>query len=155
MHHFPECHRKVDDSEAAYGPAKPTRRDSILKTAQAGLLRSIKQEIVIRPIAEAERVIPRQHRENYAHFKTKQDIKDNTQPRSHKTTVLRDRFRYPGWILHWNEGFSLFNRTLGLEVSQPVSHTSVRDADTINFGEDFNGGVYLAHLLVREAQIIA
>ena len=80
---FPESDTDVQKSDATDGAPDPTRRDKGLYSLNAGFLRSIQQEIVVAPVAEAPHPVrpPGRDREERADFKAQDDVKNDAELR--------------------------------------------------------------------------
>src|SRR6266511_5889753 len=64
VEYFPEGNSNIQDADAGNCSTHPSRSDHRLQRMQAGLTRGIQQEIIVAPVAEAERALrnPRQQR---------------------------------------------------------------------------------------------
>ena len=80
MRDLPESDTEIEQPEPRHSAAHPAGSDGSLKTHESGLVRRVDEEIVIRPVAQPERMNPRQEREHDAHFKAQDDVKNNAQP---------------------------------------------------------------------------
>ncbi len=74
---LPAGHAEVEQTQPCDRATHPARRDGVLQTLQADLLRGVEQKIVIAPVAQPKRVNPRQQRQHGARLKAQDDVKDD------------------------------------------------------------------------------
>ena len=79
IEYFPKCDSQVQDSDSGYGAAHPARGNNGLQTIEAGLVRRVKQKIIIAPITQAKKTLrdPGHEREHQADLEAKNDVEDN------------------------------------------------------------------------------
>jgi hypothetical protein len=77
MRKLPESYPEVEQADPRHCAAHPARRDSMLQALQTRLLCRVKKEVVVAPIAQSERVNPRQQCEHNADFEAQDDVEDN------------------------------------------------------------------------------
>jgi hypothetical protein len=89
MGYLPEGYHQIQDSQAAHCASDPTRRNHRPQALQAHLLRSVKQEKIVAPIAQPERwqerqdVNPRQERQHNADLQAQDNVEDDRYSRRH------------------------------------------------------------------------
>lgn len=78
MENFPKGYSDVQQTYSGYSTPHPTRRDNGLQIIEARLPRCVQQEIVVAPIAQAERALwnPRQQCQNDADLEAEYDVED-------------------------------------------------------------------------------
>lgn len=81
MGDLPEGDPQIEQSEPRHSAAHPARRDGMLQALQSGLLRRIKQKIVVAPIAQPEGMQPRQQCEHNADFEAQDNVEDDCELR--------------------------------------------------------------------------
>jgi len=77
VRHLPAGHGEVKQTEAGHRAAHPPRSDRVLQALETGLLHGVDQKKVVGPIAQAERMHPRQKRQHDARFKAQDDVEDD------------------------------------------------------------------------------
>ena len=77
MHDLPEGDPQVEQAQTRHRAAHPAGRDGVLYALQSGLLRRVEEKVVVAPIAQSERVNPRQQREHNADFEAQDDVEDD------------------------------------------------------------------------------
>jgi len=74
---LPEGQTEVDEAESGHCAARPAGSDGLLQNVKPRLLRHVDEKEVVAPIAQAERVHPRQERQHDARFQAQDDVKDD------------------------------------------------------------------------------
>jgi len=80
MEYLPKGDPDIQQSDARYGSADPSRRDHSLQRMYPGFAGGVEQEIVVSPVAQAESALrnPRQQRKHQTNFQAENDIEDDT-----------------------------------------------------------------------------
>lgn len=89
MRYLPAGYHQIQNPYAAHSAAHPSRCDDRAQALQAGLLRSVEQEIVVAPIAQSQRrqerhdMNPRQKGQHDADLNAQDNIEDDSQSGRH------------------------------------------------------------------------